>query len=126
MLTTTPDHATNHRSRSHWARRQQDPQYLETQQLYFQCFYDLRYHSLYSILKEPLASNSPVSSASVTPSGYSPLTATAGGMLGGTAEKVGGPFSSQGAVGSQFTEGGSIGGTMQEQLGKGQNTTFNK
>ncbi|KAI5252360.1 hypothetical protein E4T42_03445 [Aureobasidium subglaciale] len=50
----------------------------------------------------------------------------AGGSIGQIGEKVGGPFSSQGAIGKQFTTGGAIGGTVQEQLGKGENNTFQK
>ncbi|CAD0106370.1 unnamed protein product [Aureobasidium uvarum] len=50
----------------------------------------------------------------------------ADGSIGQIGEKVGGPFSSQGAIGKQFTTGGSIGGTVQEQLGKGENNTFQK
>ncbi|KAI9721147.1 MAG: hypothetical protein M1828_005253 [Chrysothrix sp. TS-e1954] len=48
------------------------------------------------------------------------------GSLGGTAQKVGGPFDKQGAIGKQFTEGGSIGGSVQNMLGKGEESTFNK
>ncbi|KAI5246860.1 hypothetical protein AUEXF2481DRAFT_41537 [Aureobasidium subglaciale EXF-2481] len=51
---------------------------------------------------------------------------TSGGSIGQIGEKVGGPFSSQGAIGKQFTTGGAIGGTVQEQLGKGENNTFQK
>ncbi|CAD0082025.1 unnamed protein product [Aureobasidium vineae] len=50
----------------------------------------------------------------------------AGGSIGQIGEKVGGPFSSQGAIGKQFTTEGSIGGTVQEQLGQGENNTFQK
>ena len=35
------------------------------------------------------------------------------GPVGGTAQKVGGPFDKEGAVGKQFAEGGSVGGTAQ-------------
>lgn len=35
------------------------------------------------------------------------------GSVGGTAQKVGGPFDKEGAVGKQFTEGGAVGGTAQ-------------
>lgn len=35
------------------------------------------------------------------------------GPVGGTAQKVGGPFDKHGAVGKQFTEGGAVGGTAQ-------------
>ncbi|KAI4722202.1 hypothetical protein E4T48_01550 [Aureobasidium sp. EXF-10727] len=51
---------------------------------------------------------------------------TSDGSIGQIGEKVGGPFSSQGAIGKQFTTEGSIGGTVQEQLGKGENNTFQK
>ncbi|ERF69066.1 hypothetical protein EPUS_01022 [Endocarpon pusillum Z07020] len=37
----------------------------------------------------------------------------ADGSVGGTAQKVGGPFDKEGAVGKQFTEGGALGGTAQ-------------
>lgn len=37
----------------------------------------------------------------------------ADGSVGGTAQKVGGPFDKEGAVGKQFTEGGALGGTVQ-------------
>lgn len=50
----------------------------------------------------------------------------AGGSIGQIGEKVGGPFSSQGAIGKQFTTDGAIGGTVQENLGKGENNTFQK
>ncbi|GAB7366766.1 hypothetical protein MBLNU230_g0720t1 [Neophaeotheca triangularis] len=46
------------------------------------------------------------------------------GAIGGTAEKVGGPFSSSGAVGKQFTEQGGIGGSVQSMLGQGEKNTF--
>jgi hypothetical protein len=39
------------------------------------------------------------------------------GVIGGTADKVGGPFSKEGVVGRQFTETGSVGGTVQDGLG---------
>jgi hypothetical protein len=42
----------------------------------------------------------------------------ASGSIGQIGEKVGGPFSSKGAIGKQFTTEGTIGGTVQ-QLGKG-------
>ena len=42
---------------------------------------------------------------------------TSEGAIGGTAQKVGGPFHEQGAIGKQFTEQGSIGGTAQNMLG---------
>lgn len=50
----------------------------------------------------------------------------ADGAIGQIGEKVGGPFSSQGAIGKQFTTDGSIGGAIHEQLGKGENNTFQK
>jgi hypothetical protein len=43
---------------------------------------------------------------------------TADGSIGQIGEKVGGPFSSDGAIGKQFTTDGAIGGTV-HQLGKG-------
>lgn len=33
------------------------------------------------------------------------------------AQKVGGPFDKEGAIGKQFTTEGSIGGTVQENMG---------
>ena len=54
------------------------------------------------------------------------IVITADGAIGQIGEKVGGPFSSEGAIGKQFTTGGSIGGTVQENLGKGENNTFQK
>ncbi|KAG9726043.1 hypothetical protein KCU73_g13000, partial [Aureobasidium melanogenum] len=50
----------------------------------------------------------------------------AGGSIGQIGEKVGGPFSSQGTIGKQFTTDGAIGGTVQENLGKGEANTFQK
>ncbi|KAI9721817.1 MAG: hypothetical protein M1812_002153 [Candelaria pacifica] len=50
----------------------------------------------------------------------------ADGALGGTAQKVGGPFDKQGAIGSKFTDKGTIGGMVQENLGKGENKPVNK
>ncbi|KAK4942542.1 hypothetical protein LTR10_017671 [Elasticomyces elasticus] len=38
---------------------------------------------------------------------------TTDGLLGGTAQKVGGPLDKDGAVGKQFTENGSLGGAVQ-------------
>ncbi|THV70220.1 hypothetical protein D6D28_05313 [Aureobasidium pullulans] len=52
--------------------------------------------------------------------------ATADGAIGQIGEKVGGPFSSQGSIGKQFTTEGSIGGTVQQNLGQGENNTFQK
>ncbi|PNS15141.1 hypothetical protein CAC42_8142 [Sphaceloma murrayae] len=51
---------------------------------------------------------------------------TTGGVLGGTAQKIGGPFDKDGAIGKQFTTGGSIGASVQEHLGQGENSTFQK
>ncbi|KAI1389381.1 uncharacterized protein F4822DRAFT_198756 [Hypoxylon trugodes] len=42
---------------------------------------------------------------------------TTEGVVGGTAQKVGGPLSKDGVVGKQFTDTGSIGGTIQNKLG---------
>ncbi|THV98314.1 hypothetical protein D6C77_00326 [Aureobasidium pullulans] len=50
----------------------------------------------------------------------------ADGAIGQIGEKVGGPFSSQGSIGKQFTTEGSIGGTVQQNLGQGENNTFQK
>ncbi|KAL1630268.1 hypothetical protein SLS56_005093 [Neofusicoccum ribis] len=51
---------------------------------------------------------------------------TAEGAIGGTAQKVGGPFDAQGAIGKQFTDKGSIGGTVQEHLGQGESNSIRK
>ncbi|KAH8814141.1 hypothetical protein F5882DRAFT_281792 [Hyaloscypha sp. PMI_1271] len=42
----------------------------------------------------------------------------ADGAIGGTAEKVGGPFAKDGFVGLKFNADGAIGGRVQETLGK--------
>lgn len=39
------------------------------------------------------------------------------GAIGGTAQKIGGPLDKEGMIGKQFTEGGSIGGTVQQMMG---------
>lgn len=39
---------------------------------------------------------------------------TADGAIGGTAQKIGGPFDKQGAVGQHFNADGKIGGVAQE------------
>ncbi|ROT42400.1 hypothetical protein SODALDRAFT_326564 [Sodiomyces alkalinus F11] len=39
------------------------------------------------------------------------------GAIGGTAQKVGGPLSSEGMIGKQFTTEGAIGGNVQEAMG---------
>jgi len=36
------------------------------------------------------------------------------GSIGGTMEKVGGPFSSKGSIGKQFTKEGAVGGTVDQ------------
>jgi hypothetical protein len=51
---------------------------------------------------------------------------TADGAIGGTAQKVGGPFDQQGAIGKQFTAGGSVGGAVQDMLGNKEKNTFQK
>ena len=40
----------------------------------------------------------------------------ADGALGGTAQKVGGPFDKEGSIGSKFKADGTIGGMVQENL----------
>ena len=40
----------------------------------------------------------------------------ADGPIGGTAQKVGGPFDKEGMVGKQFNADGKIGGMVQENL----------
>ncbi|KAI1087467.1 hypothetical protein F5B19DRAFT_66037 [Rostrohypoxylon terebratum] len=44
------------------------------------------------------------------------------GKIGGTAQKVGGPFSKEGAIGRQFTDKGSVGGRVHDTLGHGDAT----
>ncbi|KAI0901210.1 hypothetical protein F4806DRAFT_185996 [Annulohypoxylon nitens] len=44
------------------------------------------------------------------------------GKIGGTAQKVGGPFSKEGAIGRQFTDKGSVGGRVQDTVGHGDAT----
>lgn len=39
------------------------------------------------------------------------------GAIGGTAQKIGGPFDKEGVIGKQFTTEGSIGGTVQNNMG---------
>lgn len=51
---------------------------------------------------------------------------SAGGVLGGAAQKIGGPFDKNGSIGKAFSTSGSIGGSVQETLGKGENNTFQK
>jgi hypothetical protein len=51
---------------------------------------------------------------------------TSGGAVGGTAQKVGGPFDKDGAVGSKFKSDGAIGGSVQQELGKGEENVFRK
>ena len=41
---------------------------------------------------------------------------TADGAVGGTAQKVGGPFDKQGSVGQHFNADGKIGGMVQQNL----------
>lgn len=45
------------------------------------------------------------------------------GVLGGTAQKVGGPFDAQGSIGKQFTTEGAIGGRVQNTLGQGESNS---
>ncbi|KAI5928160.1 hypothetical protein F4810DRAFT_181371 [Camillea tinctor] len=51
---------------------------------------------------------------------------TSEGNIGGTADKVGGPFSKEGAVGRQFEDTGAVGGTIQDTLGHGDATRKGK
>lgn len=44
------------------------------------------------------------------------LFRTADGAVGGTAQKVGGPFDKQGSVGQHFNADGKIGGMVQQNL----------
>ncbi|OTB13451.1 hypothetical protein K445DRAFT_24623 [Daldinia sp. EC12] len=44
------------------------------------------------------------------------------GAIGGTAHKIGGPFSKEGVVGRQFTDKGAVGGTVQDTIGHGDQT----
>lgn len=65
-----------------------------------------------------LASNSHVSEQSaVNPRGYLLTRDPAEGAIGGTAQKIGGPLDKDGAIGKQFTTEGSVGGTVQENMG---------
>ncbi|KKY15852.1 hypothetical protein UCDDS831_g07455 [Diplodia seriata] len=45
---------------------------------------------------------------------------TTQGILGGTAQKLGGPFDARGSIGKQFTDKGSIGGMVQDHLAQGE------
>jgi hypothetical protein len=45
------------------------------------------------------------------------MVETAEGAIGGMAQKVGGPMDKEGMIGKQFTEQGSIGGTVQNMMG---------
>ncbi|KAI0179922.1 hypothetical protein GGR52DRAFT_568689 [Hypoxylon sp. FL1284] len=47
---------------------------------------------------------------------------TSEGAVGGTAQKVGGPFAREGAVGRQFRDDGSVGGSVQDMMGHGDAT----
>ncbi|MCJ1352882.1 MAG: hypothetical protein MMC33_002866 [Icmadophila ericetorum] len=40
----------------------------------------------------------------------------ADGAVGGTAQKIGGPFDKEGMIGKHFNQDGAIGGTIQENL----------
>lgn len=66
--------------------------------------------------KAALASNSQVLSLSVTVNLDFNLS-TENGAIGGTAQKIGGPFDKEGMIGKQFTTEGSIGGTVQNNMG---------
>jgi len=44
-------------------------------------------------------------------------------MIGGTAQKIGGPLDKEGMVGKAFTDKGAIGGSVQNVLGHGENNT---
>ncbi|KAK2629742.1 hypothetical protein QTJ16_000562 [Diplocarpon rosae] len=48
---------------------------------------------------------------------------TAAGAIGGAADQIGGPFSKDGAIGKNFNADGAIGGTVQQTLGKSQSET---
>lgn len=47
----------------------------------------------------------------------------ADGAIGGTAQKVGGPFDKNGMVGKQFTDKGALGGTAQGLADKSQGSS---
>ncbi|EMC92050.1 hypothetical protein BAUCODRAFT_38071 [Baudoinia panamericana UAMH 10762] len=50
---------------------------------------------------------------------------TTQGAIGGTAQKLGGPFdASQGSIGKQFTPQGSIGGAVKDMLGSSEKGTM--
>lgn len=74
-----------------------------------------------------LASSLPVRRAPTSYRGSDILTepfpVTAEGTLGGTAQKIGGPLDAQGVIGRQFTEGGSVGGSIQSMLGGSEKST---
>ena len=44
------------------------------------------------------------------------MSLLADGAIGGTAQKVGGPFDKEGAIGKNFNADGKIGGMVQENL----------
>ena len=44
----------------------------------------------------------------------------ADGAIGGTAQKVGGPFDKEGAVGKHFNATGTIGGAVQDKIAENQ------
>ena len=49
------------------------------------------------------------------------LDGTADGALGGTAQKVGGPFDKEGTVGKHFNADGKIGGAVQQKIAENNN-----
>ncbi|KAJ9638405.1 hypothetical protein H2201_002671 [Coniosporium apollinis] len=51
---------------------------------------------------------------------------TTEGMIGGMAQAIGGPLDKEGAIGKHFTESGSIGGSVQEHLGSGESNSIRK
>jgi hypothetical protein len=51
------------------------------------------------------------------------LDDTADGAIGNAGQEMGGAFSKDGAIGKQFTQSGSIGGTVQENMGGGESMT---
>ncbi|KAL8284696.1 hypothetical protein RB597_001986 [Gaeumannomyces tritici] len=45
------------------------------------------------------------------------------GVIGGTANKIGGPLAKDGLVGKQFTTEGTIGGTIQSTMGRSEKSS---
>ena len=48
------------------------------------------------------------------------------GAIGSVGQKVGGPLAAEGMIGKEFTDKGSIGGAIQDHLGKGESNSIRK